>query len=142
MDARQFFAGKTEIKSLLVTDQPAGRPEVLARLRSAGGELAVLTDGASPIRHLGYVELIQGKIRGNHYHKLRHETFYVISGEIELHLQDLATGERQVTMLRAGDLARIGPSVVHTFKPNTSGHALEFAPEPFDASDVYRQVLI
>jgi oxalate decarboxylase/phosphoglucose isomerase-like protein (cupin superfamily) len=103
-----------------------------------GGELTVLTDGTIPIRHLSYVELREGKLRGNHYHKLRHETFYVISGELELRLQDLATGEGASIIMRTGDLARLDPEVVHTFVPAKSGHALEFAPEHFDATDVYR----
>jgi quercetin dioxygenase-like cupin family protein len=135
-----FFNGKVEVRSLLVTDQPACRKDILARLLSPGGELTVLTDGASPILHLNYVELREGKPRGNHYHKLRHETFYVIAGELELRIQDLATSERISIIMRPGDLARIDPEIVHTFVPITPGHALEFAPEPFDASDVYRLI--
>ena len=84
------------------------------------------------------MELREGKPRGNHYHKLRHESFYVIFGELELRIHDLATSEHHSITMRAGDLARLGPEVVHTFTPITSGHALEFAPEPFDAADVYR----
>jgi mannose-6-phosphate isomerase-like protein (cupin superfamily) len=135
-----FFSGKVQVRSVLVTGQPANRKEIVARLLSPGGELTVLTDGTLPIRHLNYVELCEGKLRGNHYHKLRHETFYVIAGELELRVQDLATRERASVMMRAGDLARIDPEVVHTFVPIRSGHALEFAPEPFDANDVYRLV--
>jgi quercetin dioxygenase-like cupin family protein len=116
--------------------------EVLARLLSPGGELAVLLDGQTAIRHLCYVELRAGQPRGNHYHKLRHERFYVISGEIETHLQDLASGERAKVIMRAGDFAQIAPHVGHTFVPGTAGHALEFAPEPFDAGDVYRLVIV
>jgi oxalate decarboxylase/phosphoglucose isomerase-like protein (cupin superfamily) len=133
-----FFQGKVQVRPLLVTDQPANREEVVARLLSPGGELTVLTDGTVPIRHLNYVELRDGKLRGNHYHKLRHETFYVIAGELELRVQDVPTGERASITMRAGDAARIDPGVVHIFVPIKSGHALEFAPEPFDATDVYR----
>ena len=133
-----FFNGKVQVRTLLVTDQPVGRKDILARLVSPGGELTVLNDGTIPIRHLSYLELREGKPRGNHYHKLRHETFYVIAGELELRIQDLATSERIAITLRPGDLTRIDPEIVHTFVPITSGHALEFAPEPFDAGDVYR----
>jgi mannose-6-phosphate isomerase-like protein (cupin superfamily) len=135
-----FFNGKVQIRPLLITDQPAGRKDILARLLSPGGELTVLTDGSIPIRHLSYVELREGKPRGNHYHKLRHESFYVIAGELELRIQDLATGQGNSITMRPGDLARIDPEIVHTFTPLTSGHALEFAPEPFDAADVYRTI--
>ncbi len=133
-----FFNGKVQVRPLPVTDQPAGRKDVLARLHSPGGELTVLTDGSIPIRHLNYVELREGKPRGNHYHKLRHETFYVIAGELELRVRDLATGEQASISMRPGDVAQIAPEILHTFFPARSGHALEFAPEPFDAADVYR----
>jgi mannose-6-phosphate isomerase-like protein (cupin superfamily) len=134
--------GKVRVHPLLVTDQPAGRAETQARLLSPGGELVVLADGVSAIRHLAYVELRAGKARGNHYHKLRHESLYVIAGELEVHLHDVATGERVAAEMKAGDFAQIGPYVVHTFVPRTPGHAIEFAPEVFDANDVYRQVIV
>ncbi len=130
-----------EIRALPATDQPAGRPEVIARLLSPSGELVVLADGLTPIRHLSYVELREGKARGNHYHKLRHETFYLISGELDLHLYSLDSSEEARVLMRTGDLVRISPGIVHVFVPKGVGHALEFAPEAFDAADVYRHVL-
>ena len=43
MDAKSFFGGRVSVKTLLVTDQPATRPELCARISSPRGELAVLT---------------------------------------------------------------------------------------------------
>jgi oxalate decarboxylase/phosphoglucose isomerase-like protein (cupin superfamily) len=137
-----LLSGKVEIRSLEVTQQPAARKDVQARLMTAGGELAVLADGKSPIRHLSYVELCAGRVRGNHFHKLRHETFYLIAGELELHLQDVQSGERAVVPMKAGDLARIAPEVAHAFLPRTDGHGIEFATEIFDSGDVYRRAII
>jgi mannose-6-phosphate isomerase-like protein (cupin superfamily) len=142
MESRQLFGAKVEIKTLLVTDQPAGRVDVQARLLSPGGELAVLADGLSSIRHLAYVELREGKPRGNHFHSRRHESFYLIKGELDLHVKDRSTGEKGDIRMRAGDLARISPEIVHTFVPLTAGDAIEFASEVFDASDVYRDILV
>jgi len=138
----ELLNGKVKVRSLLVTEKPAERRDVQARLLSPGGELAVLSDGVNAIRHLGYVELKEGKARGNHFHKLRHESFYIIAGEIDMHLFDLASGDRTTVRMRPGDLAEIGPNVVHTYVPTASGHAIEFAPETFDAADVYRQVIV
>src|SRR5262245_53467913 len=118
-----LLAGKVQIRSLLVTDRPTGRAEVQARLISPAGELTVLGDGVTAIRHFCYVELREGKLRGNHYHKLRRESFYVIAGEVELQVQDHATGERKVALIRSGDLAQIAPEISHTFVPRSSGHA-------------------
>src|SRR5690349_7896900 len=109
---KTFFGGKVQVRTLLCTDQPANRQEIVARLLSPGGELTVLTDGAIPIRHLNYVELREGKLRGNHYHKLRHETFYVIVGELELRVRDLSAGEDGSVIMRAGDVAQIDPQVI------------------------------
>ena len=113
------------------------RPEVRARLALAKGEMAVLTDTGQIIRHLAYLELRPGQRRGDHYHKLRHEYSYVISGEISLELKDLATGTKAIAQLVPGDLLFIQPGVVHAFIPTVAGHALEFSAEPFDLSDVY-----
>ena len=137
----EAFKGKLTLRPLLVTDQPAARTEVQARLLSPGGELAVLADGINPIRHLAYVELRAGKPRGNHFHKLRHESLYLISGELDIYLEDTSTGEQAKLTMKPGDLATIAPEVVHTFLPKLAGHALEFAPEVFDANDVYRKVI-
>jgi hypothetical protein len=137
-----LFGGKVKVRALTVTDKPAERTEVQARLLSPGGELVVLFDGVHPIQHLGYLELIAGKPRGNHYHKLRNESLYLISGEVELHLRDRATDERSMVLLQTGDLAQIAPEVSHVWLPRIAGAAIEFAPEMFDAADVYRDLLI
>ena len=137
MQSKEFFGGLVEIKPLLLTDQPATRPEIRARLALAKGEMAVLTDTGQSIRHLAYLELRPGQRRGDHYHKLRHEYSYVISGGIVLELKDLATGARATAQLVPGDLLFIKPGVAHALVPAAAGHALEFAAEPFDLSDVY-----
>src|ERR1051325_6354023 len=130
--SRSTLGGRVQIQSLVCVEQPAGRSEARARIITPGGELAVLTDGKSPILHLAYVELRTGKVRGNHFHKQRHESFYLIAGEVELYLKDLSTGEEARTVLRAGDLSMVEPEIVHAFSPLSSGHGVEFAPEAFD----------
>src|SRR5688572_15759297 len=127
MGAKSFFGGRVTVKTLLVTDQPATRPELCARISSPRGELAVLTEGAIPIRHLAYVELRPAMLRGNHYHQLRNEYLYLIAGEVTLHLGDLPTGETASHQMRAGDLAYISPGVAHTLNPISAGHAIEYA---------------
>src|SRR5688572_4287290 len=129
-EPKSLFGGLVEIKPLLVTDQPATRPEVRARLALAKGEMAVLTDTGQIIRHLAYLELRPGQRRGDHYHKLRREYSYVISGGISLYLEELATGAKATAQLVPGDLLFIQPGIAHAFVPTAAGHALEFAAEP------------
>ena len=136
-----YFGGKLWIKPLIVTDQPATRSEVRARLKFPNGELAVLGDGKTPIHHLSYVELKQGMGRGNHFHKLRHEYFYLISGDARMIFENIASREQHSALLHPGDLVFIEPEIAHVFIPHQSGHAIEYAAEPFDATDVYRYPL-
>jgi mannose-6-phosphate isomerase-like protein (cupin superfamily) len=142
MEDRSFFGGRTTVKSLLVTDRPADRAEICARLSSPRGELAVLTDGSTPIRHLCYVELRAGKVRGNHFHKLRYEYFYVIAGNLAVELRNLRTDESASVELRPGDMLFIKPGVAHALNPLNDGHALEYAAEAFNLADVYPLQLI
>ncbi|MGZ8920903.1 MAG: cupin domain-containing protein [Limisphaerales bacterium] len=137
MQARSYLGGRATVKSLLVTDQPATRAEVCARILSPRGEMAVLTDGSTPLRHLSYLEFRQGMLRGNHYHKLRHEYCYLISGELTLTLADIGTGEKAVVQMRTGDLAYVTPGIAHALNPTATGHAVEYAAEPFDLADVF-----
>ena len=142
MEAKIFFGGRATVKSLQVTDRPADRAEICARLSSPRGELAVLTDGSTPIRHLCYVELRAGQVRGNHFHKLRHEYFYVIAGNLAVQLQDVSAKESASVELQAGDMLFIKPGIAHALNPLNDGHALEYAAEPFDLADVYPHALI
>ena len=137
MPVKSLFGGRIEIRSLVLTDQPATRTEVRARIATPKGEMAVLSDTGQIIRHLTYLELREGQRRGDHYHKLRHEYTYVISGGISLELEELATGEKATAQLVPGDLLFIQPGIAHAFVPTLPGHALEFTAEPFDLSDVY-----
>lgn len=142
MEVKTFFGGRATVKSLLVTDRPANRPEVCARINSPRGELAVLTDGTVPIRHLSYLELRPGMVRGNHFHKQRREFFYLISGELSLTLADIGSGEKAVVELRPGDLVYVTPGIAHALNPVAQGHGIEFAAEPFDLADVFPQQLV
>ena len=142
MEAQSYFGGRATVKSLLVTDRPAERTEICARLSSPRGELAVLTDGSTPLRHLCYVELRTGMVRGNHFHKLRHEYFYVIAGNLAVELQEISTNESASVELRPGDMLYIKPGIAHALNPLCDGHALEYAAEPFDLADVYPHTLI
>ncbi len=137
MQVKSFFGGKILIKPLLLTDQPATRPEVRARIATPKGEMAVLADTGQTIRHLTYLELRPGGRRGDHYHKLREEYFYLISGETSLHLEEISTGAKQSVQIVPGDLVFLQPGVSHAFVPTNPGQAIEFAAQPFDLSDVY-----
>lgn len=141
MKTVSYFGGKLEIDSLALVKNPAERSDVRARLLVPTGELTTLADGKTPIMHLAYVELKAGVPRGNHFHKLRYEHFYLFAGELELIARDRSTAQTVRVTMRVGDLARVKPEVVHTFRPLVDGHGIEFAAEVFDGADVYHEVL-
>lgn len=136
-NTRRFFDGRVEIKSLELTNQPATRSELRARIASPKGELAVLLDARQVIRFLAYLEFKEGVVRGDHYHKVRHEYFYQIAGESMLRMEDIASGKKESARITAGDLVFIAPGVAHAYVPSKAGHGVEFAAEEFDPGDVY-----
>jgi oxalate decarboxylase/phosphoglucose isomerase-like protein (cupin superfamily) len=138
---QSLFNGQVMIHTLERTDNPRARSEVQARLLSPNGELAVLSAENAVIRHLGYLELKQGIARGHHYHKHRHESFYMISGAVNMLLEVLESGEKISVQIFPGDLVIINPGIAHAFLPTQEGKALEFASEPFDAADIYRHLI-
>jgi quercetin dioxygenase-like cupin family protein len=138
MDKQNLLSGKVRVCALPVLHPPDGGMTDPRRIALDRGELAVLTDGKTSISHLAYVELKQQALRGNHFHKLRNEYFYMIAGEAELVVEDTTSKTRDKALIRAGDLVFITPGIAHAFVPLTPGHGIEFAHEPFDASDVYK----
>ena len=106
------------------------------------GELAHFYDGPEGIQYLAFLDLRAGAVRGNHYHKQKHELLYLISGEVLLIVQDLESKDRASLSLQAGDLAIIPTGIAHAIETRQTGHAIEFSPARFDAADVHRFSLI
>lgn len=55
----------------------------------------------------------KGVLRGNHYHKVNKEAFYVINGQLELWVE--FEGEREHYLFKTGDMFLIPPFIVHNF---------------------------
>jgi len=141
MESKPIFEGQVRVQTLTRTENPRTRDDFQARILSPNGELAVLSPENATIRHLGYLQLKPGLVRGNHFHKLRHESFYMISGEVEMQLEELSSGKKETIIIREGDMVLIDPGIAHAFLPLSEGQAVEFAPEPFDQADIYRHVI-
>jgi dTDP-4-dehydrorhamnose 3,5-epimerase-like enzyme len=93
----------------------------------ARGQLVVFLknrDLAPGVREFGQIYFVTfeapGVVRGNHFHKRWREWFGVVSGKLQVRLQDVATGEC-VELLLDGDSSdyvrlEVGPSIAHAFK--------------------------
>ena len=55
----------------------------------------------------------KGVLRGNHYHKVNREAFYVITGELKLSVS--RGGVKEEYVFRAGDMFLLPPYVMHSF---------------------------
>lgn len=135
--------GKVRKQTLPVVQPSSGlQSPRLKRLMLSQGELAQFYDGDDGIRYIAQIELQAGSVRGNHYHKIKQEWIYMMSGEVTLIVEDLASKARESVQLDAGDLAFIQTGIVHTLQVTKSGQAIEFSTARFDPADIYRQKLV
>jgi quercetin dioxygenase-like cupin family protein len=133
-----FLSGKVSKQTLPFVElpPPLGAPH-LKRLALKQGELTQFHDGGEEVRYIAYVELRAGSIRGNHYHNIKKEWAYVISGKLIMAVEDIATHERASFLMESGDLVFIPPGIAHALRPLEPGGAVEFSQARFNAADIY-----
>jgi len=138
MPETTFLNGKIFKRSLPVLQLPLG-PDApaLRRLLLPQGELAQFYNAEEGIRYMAFIELLPGRARGNHYHKVKEELVYVIHGEVMLSVADLDSKERTSVALRAGDLAVIRTGIAHALRTVEPGQAIEFSSSRFDPADIH-----
>jgi uncharacterized RmlC-like cupin family protein len=138
MNEQHYLSGKVVKRVVPAFAGPQSNGPAMKRLLLAQGELAQFYDGENPIRYIAAIELRAGAARGNHFHRVKHESIYLLQGKALLLVEDAGTRERAEIHLEAGDLAVVSPGVVHTIKTIDAGYAIEFAPTRFDPADTYR----
>src|SRR6266481_5829369 len=138
-----LLGGKVTRRTLPLV-QPSSTPDSRSpkRLLLPQGELAQFYDGEAGIRYIAQIELQAGSVRGNHYHKVKQEWVYIMSGEVTLIVEDLESKARETTLLLAGDLAFLQTCVVHALQVTKSGQAIEFSTSRFNPADIYRHKLV
>jgi mannose-6-phosphate isomerase-like protein (cupin superfamily) len=138
-----ILAGRVTKRTLPLV-QPSSTPDSrsLKRLMLPQGELAQFYDGDDGIRYIAQIELQAGSVRGNHFHKVKQEWVYMMSGEVTLVVENLESKAREITLLTVGDLVFIQTGVVHALQVTKSGQAIEFSTSRFDPADIYRHKLV
>jgi quercetin dioxygenase-like cupin family protein len=123
------------IRNLPLTTPPI--PDGGGRLSSPQGELAQIVNGQEGFRFMVYLEFRPGseKPRGNHFHRLKRETLYIIAGRILACYEDVRTGESMESELSAGTLAVVEPGIAHAYYSIDHAHALEMSPNVYDPVD-------
>ena len=92
--------------------------------------------GDAPFGEIYVTVAEPGVIKGQHYHRECTEWFCVVSGQANLLLVDLASGERQIIAMGEGNMVRVKvpPLVVHGIQ-NTGTeltYLLAYADQPYD----------
>ena len=106
------------------------------RLIQERGELALIEDGTC-FRHLGYFSLKKSKtfFRGGHYHLVKVEHFYVVSGRLLVRLVDLDSGHESEVELREGQRVTIHPRCAHLFRAEEDAQVIEYYEGIYDPDD-------
>ena len=131
--------GKVLKRSLpAIEPQNAAGSPTLKRLLLPQGELAQFFDSEQPVHYLTYIELRCGSARGNHYHKVKEEWIYMLSGEAVLWVEDVGTKAQDKVNLKVGDLAFVKTGVAHAIQVLQTGQAIEFSSARFNAQDIYK----
>jgi len=89
-------------------------------------------------KYCGKILRVTAGHRGSmHFHKLKHETFYIDEGHLVLELIDPTTGEMYTRNLKSGDSYELPPLTMHRFIATTDVKIIEFSTSHFD-EDTYR----
>jgi len=132
---KTYLSGKVIVEELPV----GGTDPEERRIISAKGEMAQILNRTNEcFRHLVYWDLDSGKsqqMRGNHYHLRKTERYYVISGRLELFLEDVQSLQNEKIQLSAGNRITLHPYVAHAFMSLAYAQVLEFSPVPYDPGD-------
>lgn len=81
---------------------------------------------------VNFIETAARQVRGNHYHKETRELFFIISGEIEITIRDLRSGECSEMLVGKGDVFIIEPYELHTFRTRTDAQWINMLSQPVD----------
>jgi len=116
--------------------------EGAGRLPSPAGDLVRFANGGSYGFAAYWDCTVGGPCRGNHYHLDKTEVMYVISGRLQAAYYDLDTDRRLDLELVAGDLVRVLPRLVHSYRALDDAQVVEVATHAYDPDDTYRHVLL
>ena len=133
---------KVQRRRLPIVEPPI--PTGGGRIMTSAGELAQIVNGDA-YRFLAFVEFRyagpQSPTRGNHVHRRKAESLYVISGRLRALYEDLESGDRMAIDLEPGDLVTVEPNCAHAYRPLEDALAIEFASVPYDSADTERHVV-
>jgi len=88
-------------------------------------------------RQLNYLVIKEDNSFGDHYHKAKHEVFYVVSGMVLLETKNIETKEFHSQIFSEGAAFLIEPYDNHIITAINDSTLIETLSEPYDQGDVY-----
>jgi uncharacterized RmlC-like cupin family protein len=134
---------KVSVRHLPVYTPPLkGFLEEGGRIKQPAGELAQITNGGS-FQYLAYIEfnIDAPVLRGNHYHEIKEEFLYILTGKLRAVYKDIDTDDMEEITVSAGDLITIQPRCAHVYFPIEYSQAIEFSASLYDPQDTLKYVL-
>ena len=101
----------------------------ISRLDERGGFLGITRESWAEVN---FIETRANQVRGNHYHKETRELFFIVSGEIEVVIDDLKSDKHFDLSFRKGDVFIIEPYELHTFRTRTDAQWINMLSKPMD----------
>jgi dTDP-4-dehydrorhamnose 3,5-epimerase-like enzyme len=105
------------------------RSPYMQRLDERGGFWGITQDGWAEVN---FIETAAHQVRGNHYHKETRELFFIVSGEIDIVIDDLISGKHSELSVSKGDVFIIEPYELHTFHTRTDSQWINMLSRPVD----------
>ena len=107
------------------------RIEPYFQFRDDRGEILGLLQGRE-LRELNHIRSRAGTVRGGHYHQQTNEYFFILTGSVEVTLEDPAKGLRETFTARPGEIFQIEPGETHTFRMLEDSSWINLLDRPMD----------
>ena len=76
---------------------------------------------------IGIIDFKVGKpVRGNHYHEVKDEYFYLLEGVVNGYFKEKNSSEVEHFIIEKGTLIHIKPGCIHAFSTVEDGYAIEY----------------
>lgn len=90
-------------------------------------------------KQVNLLEIPKGETLGGHYHLGKEELFYIIRGEIAVHIKRNKTDKNEDNfVIEKGNCVLIETGEEHTIIANKDSTVIELLSEPYDEGDSYK----
>ena len=104
-------------------------------LENDRGYLVEFISGKYNIKQVNILFSFANTVRGNHYHKVTEEFFYVIEGEAKVVLRNIKTGQVTKFIISSKESFTVTPYHYHTLEFIRDTQILSFYSKEFDIND-------